>query len=215
MQNRDSFTINCVVSKKEIALFLNISAAFSKLSMFLLLESIGDPVSHRDQIKKFNQVYFEFVVTYVLWNHKLLMKHYYKVLLERMDCTHLTLSKLLLFLLLLTTHLLLRHSPPLHHTVLLIWIPLQIKVILRWDLHCKLNARLDWVILIMSYSKCSISIPMKSNLDFWAACYLGKLHRLPSFPYSSIYKPPFDLLFVWDPSPILSSSESPFIWNWT
>lgn len=61
-------------------------------------------------------------------------------------------------------------------------------------------------VLKIVLTKCNILVPMQSKLDFYVACCLGKLHRLPSFPSTSIYKEPFDLLFadMWDPAPMIS-----------
>ncbi|CAH9083274.1 unnamed protein product, partial [Cuscuta epithymum] len=53
---------------------------------------------------------------------------------------------------------------------------------------------------------CNVPTINKSELDFCSSCCLGKVHRLPSSPSTTIFQSPFELIFtdLWGPAPVLS-----------
>jgi histone deacetylase 1/2 len=54
---------------------------------------------------------------------------------------------------------------------------------------------------------CNESVPNITISDFCSACCLGKVDRLPSFPSTTVYNRPLELIFcdLWGPAPIESS----------
>ena len=72
--------------------------------------------------------------------------------------------------------------------------------------HCRLGHP-HHEALKLALTSCNVSIPNKSNFTVCSACCLGKAHRLPSHPSTSIYTRPLELVYIdlWGPASTVSS----------